>query len=46
MKFDVDSPAAAGGIMVPVPGGEIDFQTNVYVELNNVTSVTIFRRSG
>lgn len=43
--LDVPTPAAATGVMIPVPGGEIPFGSSVYVEFSNVEGITVFRRA-
>lgn len=43
--FDVDTPAVADGLFVPVPGRGIRFTDDVHVVFSNVTSVTVFREA-
>lgn len=38
---EFDTPAAAEGVPIPFPG-YIEFDTDVYVDLTNVTAVTLF----
>jgi len=41
-KIVFDTPASAGMIYIPVPGGGVKFDTDVHVTLTNVDGVTIF----
>lgn len=41
IKATLDTPAAVGPVTLPIPGGGIQFNTDIHVTLTNADGVTI-----